>query len=534
MSKQAESPLNEEDTSLPVYPVVLKNRHPKRLSGKRMLPKTAVAGCDEAELAIRDSEARYRRLFETAKDGILFLDAASGQITDVNPFLIELLGYTHEELLGKKLWEIGPFRDAVASRAAFRELQQKQYIRYEELPLETKHRERVDVEFVSNLYEVNGKKVIQCNIRDISERMRTKDRLRKANEELSALVDELQNHEREMRLINRMNDLLQACKTQEEAYQVIALAAGELFTGQNGGLAILHVSGQYLETFAHWGDELLMESVFSLDDCWAMRRGQPHDVVDPQASVICRHFVRPPKAGYLCLPLVVQGETLGLFYLDTPDGMNFKHATSWRQLLVTVGEGIKLSLSNLKLREIMREQATHDPLTGLFNRRYLDDTLPRELNHARRQNTQICIAMLDIDHFKHFNDTFGHEAGDLILRELGHILQENVRKSDIACRFGGEEFVLVLLDSSLESSRQHLEKICARVRELQVRYGEQLLGTMTLSVGIVEAPRQNMTAVDLLRAADEVMYAAKHAGRNRIIASNEFELSAERILYEHQ
>jgi diguanylate cyclase (GGDEF)-like protein/PAS domain S-box-containing protein len=518
MSKQAESPLNDE---MPVCPVVLKPRHQKRLPGERMLPQTVVARQKGAEQALRDSEARYRRLFETAKDGILLLDAISGQITDVNPFLIELLGYTHEELLGKKLWEIGPFKDVIASQTAFRELQQKQYIRYEELPLETKHRERVDVEFVSNLYEVNGKKVIQCNIRDISERMRAKDSLRKANEELSASVDELQKHDREMRLINRLNDLLQACKTQEEAYRVIASAMGELFSGQSGGLAILHASGQYLETFARWGEDALLESIFSLDDCWAMRRGQAHEVTNPQSSVICNHFVRPQKTSYLCLPLVVQGETLGLFHLGIPAGMNFDHATSWMQLVVTVGEGIKLSLSNLKLREIMREQATHDPLTHLFNRRYLDDTLPRELNHARRQNTQICIAMLDIDHFKHFNDTFGHEAGDLILRELGRVLQENVRKSDIACRFGGEEFVLVLLDSALEASRQHLEKICKCVKELQVRYGEQLLGTMTLSVGIVEAPQQDLTAVDLLRAADEALYIAKRAGRDRIVALND-------------
>ena len=380
MSNKTETQLIAENASLPLPLEKSKNMSPTRLSGENIPLKADMAGRKRIEQALRDSETRYRRLFETAKDGILLLDAVSGQITDVNPFLIELLGYTREELLGKKLWEIGPFKDAVASQTAFRELQQKKYIRYEELPLETKHGERVEVEFVSNLYEVNGKKVIQCNIRDISERMRTKDSLRKANEELSTLVVELQKHDREMSLINRMNDLLQACKSQEEAYQVIALAVSELFAGQSGGLAILHDSGQYLETFARWGDEALLESVFSLEDCWAMRRGQQHEVSDPQVSVNCSHFVQPPNTGYLCLPLVVQGETLGLFFLDTPAGLDHEHANSWRQLVVTVGEGIKLSLSNLKLREIMREQATHDPLTGLFNRRYLDATLPRELN----------------------------------------------------------------------------------------------------------------------------------------------------------
>ena len=194
----------------------------------------------------------------------------------------------------------------------------------------------------------------------------------------------------------------------------------------------MHDSGQYLETFARWGKDALLESVFSLDDCWAMQRGQLYEVANPQTSVICRHFVHPPSMGYLCLPVVVQGETLGLFYLDMPVRINGNHAISLKQLVVTIGEGIKLSLSNLKLREIMREQANRDPLTGLFNRRYFDDTLPRELMHAQRHNSKTCVAILDMDNFKCFNDTHGHEAGDLILREFRYILNENIRKSDIA------------------------------------------------------------------------------------------------------
>jgi len=477
----------------------------------------------QAEVMLRESESRYRRLFETAKDGILLLDAVSGQITDVNPFLVELLGYSYKEFIGKSLWELGPFKDTAASQSAFRELRQKKYIRYDELPLETKNGERVDVEFVSNLYEVNGQKVIQCNVRDISERKRIKDSLNTANEELSSLVVQLQNHDREMRLINRMNDLLQACKSQEEAFHVISLAVGDLFTGQSGGLAILHDSGHFLETHASWGNEPIMQSIFQLDDCWAIRRGQAHEVADPLNNVICRHFIRPPKSGYLCLPLVVQGEMLGLLSVEIPAGINSDNLHHWRQQVTTVGEGIKLSLSNLKLREIMREQANHDLLTGLFNRRYLNDTLQRELNHARRECKKTSIAMLDIDHFKQLNDTYGHEAGDLILRELGRVLRENVRKSDIACRFGGEEFVLILLDSSLESACHHLEKINTLVKEMQVHYGEQLLGSMTLSVGIIEASQHEMTADELLRAADSALYAAKRAGRDRIVAYTDIE-----------
>jgi diguanylate cyclase (GGDEF)-like protein/PAS domain S-box-containing protein len=477
----------------------------------------------QSEDILRDSESRYRRLFETAKDGILLLDAVTGQITDVNPFLVDLLGYSYQEFLGKKLWEIGSFKDAIASQTAFQELRQKKYIRYEELPLVTKTGIHVEVEFVSNLYEVNGKNVIQCNIRDISERKRDEGELQKANEELSELVLELKKHDLEMKSINRMNDLLQACKTKEEAYQVIALALGELFPDQGGALVILHDSGQYLETIAQWGEASFLEPIFSLEDCWAMRRGQQHLVLDLHESVICNHFIRPPTTGYLCLPLVVQGETLGLLYLESPSGINPAHVLGWNQLAVTIGEGIKLSLSNLKLRELMREQATHDPLTGLFNRRYLNESLPRELNRAHRQNQPTCLAMMDIDHFKRVNDTYGHEAGDLVLRELGRILRENTRKSDIVCRFGGEEFLLVLLDSPLADCHAHLEKIRQIVKGMKIRYGDQLLGTVTISIGVIESSQANITAEQLLNGADKAMYAAKQAGRDRIIAYHDIQ-----------
>ncbi len=477
--------------------------------------------CNQVDGDLKDSEIRYRRLFESAMDGILLLDAVTGQITDVNPFLTDLLGYSHNEMLGKKLWEIGLFKDSDISQQAFQELRQKKYIRYDELPLQTKQGTNIEVEFVSNVYLVNGKKVIQCNIRDITEHKIASDHLLKVNKELSDLVIELQNRDREMKMINQMNDLLQSCKTPEEAYQVIGMSSGELFNDHNGGLAILHDSGQFLETTAFWGDKQMLESVFTLEDCWAMRRGQLHEVTDIHASMVCQHFTQPPIIGYLCFPLVVQGETLGLFYQETPSGLTLDQTLNWKQKSMTIAEGIKISLSNLRLRKLMHLQANHDTLTGLFNRRYLDDTLPRELNHARRKNSPISIAMLDIDHFKIFNDTFGHKAGDVILREIGHLFKESLRKSDIACRYGGEEFILVLLDSTQEESYSRFEMIREQVNNLQIRYQEKLLGKLTLSIGIVEANDNILSAEELVAAADKALYAAKRAGRDCIIAYSE-------------
>ena len=154
------------------------------------MEKQANTSARREEEKLRDSENRYRRLFETAQDGILILDADTGRITDVNPFLIKMLGYTREEFLGKRLWEIGPFKFVAASKASFKELRRQEYIRYEDLPLETIDGRRMDVEFVSNIYEVDHSRVIQCNIRDITKRKRSEEALLQIREELELRVQE--------------------------------------------------------------------------------------------------------------------------------------------------------------------------------------------------------------------------------------------------------------------------------------------------------------------------------------------------------
>jgi diguanylate cyclase (GGDEF)-like protein/PAS domain S-box-containing protein len=465
---------------------------------------------------LHTSEVRYRRLFETAKDGILLLDADTGRITDVNPFLEDLLGYSHSELIGKALWEIGPVKDITASQDAMRRLQNNEYIRYENLPLETKAGQQIQVEFVSNVYLVDGWRVIQCNVRDITARKRAEEGMRTANDELRASVAELQRRDEEMKSLIRLNDLLQSCTTQAEAYQVVGLLANELFAGDSGGLAISRGPNQQSETVVRWGNESPLKSSFSLEDCWAIRRGQLHEVSDSGVDLLCHHFVHQPQARYLCVPLIVQSGTTGLLCLTGAAGKVIGSITR-QQLAVAAGETIKLSLYNLKLREELREQATHDPLTGLCNRRFLEENLARELHRARRGNSPLCVVMLDLDNFKPFNDTFGHEAGDSMLRELGQMLREKLRKSDIACRYGGDEFVLVLPDSSLADAQRRVEQIRALVKERQIRHGCSVLGAISVSAGVAGAPEHGSTTAELLQVADNAMYAAKQAGRDCVV-----------------
>jgi diguanylate cyclase (GGDEF)-like protein/PAS domain S-box-containing protein len=475
-----------------------------------------IARAHDDATALRASELRYRRLFETAQDGIFILDAETGRITDVNPFMEAMIGYSHDELMGKSLWEIGPVKDILASQDAMRHLQDKEYIRYEDLPLETKTKKRVQVEFVSNVYLVDGARVIQCNVRDITERKRAEAEARKLTEDLVEMVAGMKQRDVEMSRVNHMSDLLQACASQVEAYQVIALMAGELFVGHSGFLAVLNPRNRRLETVARWGDESAIVPSFDLNDCWAMRRGQPHEVVDPHGGLVCLHFLDQPATGYLCVPLSVQGETLGLLCLIGAPHDATKGVVK-QQLAVTMGEAIKLSLSNLRLREKLREQATLDVLTGLYNRRFLDESLARELHRSLRQKSPLCVAMLDLDHFKRFNDAFGHQAGDLLLREMGRVLRENMRKSDVSCRYGGEEFVLVFPDSTLADTRLRVEQVRSLVGQLELRLGDQRLGKVTLSAGIVQASADGSTPGEMLRAADEALYAAKQAGRDRTV-----------------
>jgi diguanylate cyclase (GGDEF)-like protein/PAS domain S-box-containing protein len=297
------------------------------------------------------SELRYRRLFEAAQDGILILDARTGMITDVNPFLINLLGYSREEFVEKKLWEVGAFKDIEASQDAFEALQKNEYIRYEDLPLRTKDGRLIQVEFVSNVYLVGGKKVIQCNIRDITERKQAQDAL-------------------------------------------------------------------------------------------------------------------------------------------------------------------------IKSEALLREQSVRDHLTGLFNRRYMEETLERELLRASRKRLSLGIIMLDVDDFKRFNDTCGHAAGDAILRELSNLLLKHVRGEDIACRYGGDEFIIVLPDSSRAVTCERAERLCEHVRHLNIQFEGQTLEAVTLSLGVAVFPENGSTGAAVLKAADDALYRAKRKGRGRVVVAN--------------
>lgn len=351
--------------------------------------------------------------------------------------------------------------------------------------------------------------------RDLTERRRMEETQVQTLQQMSQVMRKLEAHHRKTLQINRLNDLLQSSRSEQEALDVIRLSLGEIFAEQSGCLALVLGRVRELERVAAWGPEMHVPDAFEVDDCWALRRGAVHEAPRP-GDLACAHFDRVPAHGYLCLPLMVRGDTLGLLHLALAPGAADDSLVEVRDLARSVVETIKLSLSNLRLRVQLQEQATHDVLTGLFNRRYLDETLPRELHRVQRSGGQLALAMLDIDHFKRFNDEMGHEAGDLVLRGIGHILRENLRRSDVGCRYGGEELLVIMPDSSIADAQARLADICALIREMKIPYRDGMLPRVTVSAGLAGSDDYPADEAALLRAADDALYAAKAAGRDRI------------------
>jgi diguanylate cyclase (GGDEF)-like protein len=221
---------------------------------------------------------------------------------------------------------------------------------------------------------------------------------------------------------------------------------------------------------------------------------------------------------YLDIPMTASGECIGMFHIEWP--MEVETNQEVQVLALSVPEHLSLALSNIKLRESLRHQSIRDPLTGVFNRRYMEETLDTEIPRAYRKNSKVGIMMLDIDHFKRFNDSFGHEAGDLVLLRLSTLLQSKIRGEDIICRFGGEEFVLILPDAKTDTLKQRAEDIRESVMKMKLEYNGVSLGAVTVSIGIAIFPNNGLTGEEVLLSADKALYIAKSEGRNRSEVAN--------------
>lgn len=382
----------------------------------------------------------------------------------------------------------------------------------------------------STINDPEGKRIGASHIlRNATERMQKENSLKISNEKLEDGLKKLKQHNQEITLLSEMNEALQTCQTLEEAYSPIAIYVEQILKFAVGSLYIMNASHSYIELAVSWGAPLLKEQKFPPEQCWALRHGRLHRADRLDHNLVCGHMKSFGKTvpPYICVPLMAQNEILGLLYLEIQKENALEQAdsdhinTDWHLLAVTTAEQIALSLANIKLRESLRFLSIRDPLTGLFNRRYLEESLEREFHRAQRKHISLAIIMMDIDHFKELNDSYGHEAGDLILKEIGHLLHDQIRGSDIACRYGGEEFILFLYETTLETALERTASLQHAIREIHIMYAGEPLDSITVSQGIAFFPMHGSTPEQLINAADRALYQAKKKGRDCVVVYSE-------------
>jgi len=492
------------------------------LSGIGLITGAAVSEQDRIARDLQEQTTHLNSLIENSPFGIVVLDR-QGRVELINAAFEKLFLCSQAELAGRSLGTVFMADDLPADFEA----SVRRVIAGEARHMTVRRRRKdgrvLDLEVHALPLAVDGRVRGSYTIyKDISEHIKASQAERKHAEVLNQLLNELKRRTREMTLLSEMGDLLECCVTTEDACSVVAQSVQKLLPEVISGTLYLFKSSRNLvETAIQWGNASISEAAFSPDECWSLRRGQPH--WSPLAEGIhCTHISASVTLKCLCVPMVGHGDTLGVLHLEfagdaieTDPGSENPEAIAQR-LGTTVAGQIALSLASLRLRDTLRDQSVRDPLTGLFNRRFMEESLEREMQRAVRKNHPVSILFADLDNFKRFNDTFGHDAGDYVLKIVADLFRKSVRADDVVCRYGGEEFGFILPESSSENAVIRANELREATKKMEMGYQNSSLGTLTLSIGVATFPEHGETVEELLKTADKCLYTAKSAGRDQV------------------
>ena len=329
---------------------------------------------------------------------------------------------------------------------------------------------------------------------------------------------------RETRIMSELNEWLQSAKSEAELYQMIAEFLSRFLPECTGSLYVYANSRDVLECAKVWNGSQATTTMHP-DDCWSLRRGRTYTHGEAEIEFDCAHVAPGTAEHYCCIPILAHGETIGLLHLEyaakEKPSEDAKHRfAEQRRLGLAAVEHISLAIANAKLRDQLRDQSIRDVLTGLYNRRFLLETCRREFQRAARIGQPVAMLSIDVDHFKKFNDNHGHDAGDTVLKAVGGVLSATFRGDDIACRFGGEEFVVLLPGAIASAAQKRAEEIRAAIEAVKLRYADGDLPRITISVGVATYPEAGDAPLEVLKVADTALYEAKKQGRNRVVLAN--------------
>jgi len=340
---------------------------------------------------------------------------------------------------------------------------------------------------------------------------RAEEQLARANAELVERSADLEARQHSVALLSEMSHRMQAIQSEGELAAVLDCFLPQVLPGLAGALYVHNHSRNMLMRMSLWGAPQASPEMFAPSECWGLRRGKPHAVDRPGADLICAHAAAPIETERLCQPMLAGGAVLGLLYLE---GAITGEATFRLNMLV---ENVALALVNENLRSRLREQSIRDPLTKLFNRRSMEESLTLETARASRNQTDLSVVMCDIDHFKRFNDGYGHPAGDMLIAAVAAQIQSHFRHGDIVCRYGGEEFTVIAPGASPALIYSRVEALRLAVREMRIDHHGQRLGPVTMSFGIDTWTAGDKRNPDMLVGeADRALFRAKRLGRDRI------------------
>lgn len=357
-------------------------------------------------------------------------------------------------------------------------------------------------------------------IRDALRHRRDQIELSDSNSKLSGTIHALKQRARESELLSEARDELQFCTAREQAQQSAARFLERLLPATRGAICLIHPSQRMVEIAVVWNGPVSLSDGFSVEGCCGLRSGRDRWRRPGQSEVHCTHFASVVPENYLCVPMAAHGETLGIVHVECASAGIAAMVEAQLPPLHEMVEMASMAIAGLDLRSRLEEQSIRDNLTGLFNRHFMEDALDRELRRAIRHKQHFAMLMVDVDYFKRFNDDFGHEAGDTVLRAVADALAQALRGEDILCRYGGEEFLVILPEISLEDAIGRAEALRETVGRLQLRYDGAALPGITVSVGVAAYPDHGSSGEVLLKAADRALYSAKRQGRNRVVVES--------------
>jgi diguanylate cyclase (GGDEF)-like protein/PAS domain S-box-containing protein len=466
-----------------------------------------------AELA--EANAFMANIFDNTIDTIGIADQ-HGNLTSWNKAAEEMYGYTFAELQDKKAFELYADRDALDRM--LNQLRRDGFVKHYEIDMRKKDGTILPCSLsIRILRDKNQKTVGSVTVsRDLTETKANLANFKAANEQLQTLVREAEERNRQMALLQEMNDFFRSCQTPEENYEAIAHYTPKFFPGYGGSLYVFNNTENFYEMVANWGETAALEPLFGQDDCWALRRHRLIFVKDPPSALNCPHVSSALPNGYLCVPLIAQGKELGILHLQSLSAELTERLNIIEPFIKPLAEAISMALANLQLRESLKNQAIRDSLTGLYNRRYLNETIERELSRSRRLGSPMGVILMDLDNFKEYNDLHAHDSGDELLEALGKLILWQTRKEDIACRYGGEEFLIIMPGASLETTLGRSRDLHQHVQQLHLQYRH--LHPVTVSVGVAAYPDHARSGKEICRAAEAALQRAKDEGRDRIVA----------------